>query len=760
MGKGKSVKTATEFEIQRRILRKAFITSLFVFLLVLSGAFVGWYFANSAVEGRQIQKFQNLGSAMANAIQEQMNQYIDVIYDAKRFFANSEVVTRDEWRTFLSPVIVQNRYPGVRAVRFIRRVREREKGAFIQEVKLDTSLVPGGYPQFDIHSTVSLESQFTEVNKEYYPVTYVEPYVGNETMLGLDVHTDPSVWAQYQASISTDEPMIDSVILVDTDKVDAFKLCLAIYAKNLPLNTFQERMSAVNGFVDLLVIKKYFFEPSFTQKNLYKDIRYEVFEGEITNEREKAKMIYRSTLKHDEETFHRQNPFEFQQKVQVVGKVWTICFFAPRSFAREEAGTEQPWIVLAGGLLVSFILWAVMYTLSTSRLRAVQLARHITQELRESELRYRAIIESANDAIILSDEKGLISGWNSSAEKIFGYQPTEIIGKEISTLTPESYRDRHRQGFARYLSTGESKLIGRTVEMVALKKDGSEFPAELSLSSWKAEAGTFFSAVVRDLSEQKKIQEELKQAEKALIDREHFSMVAQLAAGVAHEVKNPLAIILQGTDYLKGAKELNGGSTLEVLNNITDAVQRADHIVKGLLEFSRPQGLNLRSEDVNVVIDTSLHLVKNLLDKNAIEVVKKYQDHLPEVAMDRGKIEQALINLFTNAIEAMGEHGRLTIHTRLSTNRDEIRMISDGMSLADQGIFVGIEDTGPGIPPQVMPKLFTPFITSKRAKGGSGLGLSMVRSIIAMHKGAVSITNLKEGGARAIIAFLWGLAKQ
>ncbi|MBI1977449.1 MAG: CHASE domain-containing protein, partial [Candidatus Omnitrophica bacterium] len=272
MGKGKSVKTATEFEIQRRILRKAFITSLFVFLLVLSGAFVGWYFANSAVEGRQIQKFQNLGSAMANAIQEQMNQYIDVIYDAKRFFANSEVVTRDEWRTFLSPVIVQNRYPGVRAVRFIRRVREREKGAFIQEVKLDTSLVPGGYPQFDIHSTVSLESQFTEVNKEYYPVTYVEPYVGNETMLGLDVHTDPSVWAQYQASISTDEPMIDSVILVDTDKVDAFKLCLAIYAKNLPLNTFQERMSAVNGFVDLLVIKKYFFEPSFTQKNLYKDI--------------------------------------------------------------------------------------------------------------------------------------------------------------------------------------------------------------------------------------------------------------------------------------------------------------------------------------------------------------------------------------------------------------------------------------------------------------------------------------------------------
>lgn len=230
---------------------------------------------------------------------------------------------------------------------------------------------------------------------------------------------------------------------------------------------------------------------------------------------------------------------------------------------------------------------------------------------------------------------------------------------------------------------------------------------------------------------------ELKETQTQLIQVAKMQVVGGLASGVAHEVKNPLAIILQGVDYLSSKIKTADDNVSFALQNIHDAVKRADTIIKGLLDFSSISRMELKPQSLNSVLDNALLLLKNQFTRYHIHVIEDFGKDMPDIIIDKNRIEQVFINIFINAIQAMPDGGTLTVRTFLK-----------GSTLG-----VEVEDTGKGILEDILDKVFDPFFTTKRNIGGTGLGLSIVKNIIEMHKGTIKIENKKEGGVKVAVSF-------
>ncbi len=236
--------------------------------------------------------------------------------------------------------------------------------------------------------------------------------------------------------------------------------------------------------------------------------------------------------------------------------------------------------------------------------------------------------------------------------------------------------------------------------------------------------------------------ETLRSTQSLLIQAAKMEVVGKLAAGVAHEVKNPLAVILLGVGYLKNHLKSMDGHVPAILDDIKNAVGRADRIVKGLLDFSSISDLEKSEQDVHEFIERSLLLVKSLLIEKHVHVLKDLGKDIPLLSFDGNKIEQVFVNLYMNAIQAMPSGGELTIKTR-----------REGSGDGPSWVVIRIEDAGSGIPEGVVKDLFVPFVTTKRIIGGTGLGLSIVRNIMEMHGGKIALENKREG--QGVQATLW-----
>ena len=233
----------------------------------------------------------------------------------------------------------------------------------------------------------------------------------------------------------------------------------------------------------------------------------------------------------------------------------------------------------------------------------------------------------------------------------------------------------------------------------------------------------------------------LKSAQSQLVQAAKMEVVGRLASGVAHEVKNPLAIILQGIEYLSEEKQLRDKNILSVLKDMTDALRRADSVIKGLLDFSSLSEVNMVAENLNSVLETSLLLMKHQFDKYHIQVTRDLKKDIPAVKIDKNRIEQVFINLLSNAVYAMPNGGKLMVKTYTKKFEGEIVIIAE------------IEDTGEEIPKDILDKIFDPFFTTRRAAEGTGLGLTVARNIVQMHNGRIEINNKEGGGVRATVIF-------
>ncbi len=242
--------------------------------------------------------------------------------------------------------------------------------------------------------------------------------------------------------------------------------------------------------------------------------------------------------------------------------------------------------------------------------------------------------------------------------------------------------------------------------------------------------------------EKTRAEDELQQAQLQLLQAAKLESVGRLAAGVAHEVKNPLTTLLMGVEYLQRHLVDAGPEMVDVLRDMEEAVKRGNQVILGLLDFSAPRALELQQEKLEELIEESLALVKHECVKTRTTIVRLLAPDLPLLKLDRNKIEQVFVNLFLNAMQAMPEGGRLTVRAH-ATGRAE--------TPARCQVMVQVEDTGVGIPAENLPRIFEPFFTTKRARRAAGLGLAVVRRIVDMHRGTIQVGNRTEGGVRVTL---------
>ncbi|MFQ5604730.1 MAG: PAS domain S-box protein [bacterium] len=344
--------------------------------------------------------------------------------------------------------------------------------------------------------------------------------------------------------------------------------------------------------------------------------------------------------------------------------------------------------------------------------------RKLAQEaLQESEARIRAIVETAVDGIITIDEEGNIQSFNSAAERLFQYKAEEVIGKNIHLLMPEPYRNEHQNYLSKYLQSGEKKIIGIGREIVGQRKDGTVFPLYLAVSEVYIGERKMFNGILRDMTEQVQLQ-------KKILQTERLAIIGQMAAKVAHEIRNPLSSISLNAELLED--ELNSYESVNtregqvLLESIISEVERVTALTEEYLQFSRlPESRPVRGnleEDIKSMID----ILQPEFNQKQITFDFKFQHGELDIRFDRVQIRRVILNIVRNAIDAMPKGGKLHIRVHKM----------------DQRAVIDIQDSGMGIPPDMIDKIYDPFFTTKDF--GTGLGLAITQQVINEHGGQIT----------------------
>lgn len=250
---------------------------------------------------------------------------------------------------------------------------------------------------------------------------------------------------------------------------------------------------------------------------------------------------------------------------------------------------------------------------------------------------------------------------------------------------------------------------------------------------------------------------ELKSTQLQLIQAEKMESIGRMAAGVAHEVKNPLALLLMGVEYLTGGIDPEDPNVEEILTEMREAIERADRIIRGLVDFSSERQLHLELADVRPLLEHALLLVRHEVTRSSVAVVVDIDEDLPPLKIDHGKFEQILVNLFNNAIHAMVDRPNAKLEVKAFTTklgevpRDQGARTANHLRSGDDVVIIEVADNGSGISEENLTRIFDPFFTTKATGVGTGLGLSVVRKIVELHRGAIEIENRMLGGARVRI---------
>ena len=393
------------------------------------------------------------------------------------------------------------------------------------------------------------------------------------------------------------------------------------------------------------------------------------------------------------------------------------------------------------------------------------------ESLRESEAFYHSLVENLPPSIMRKDLEGRFTFANRNFCAALGRPLNEIVGRTDFDFFPRELAQKYVADDHRVVATRTTfeaveehiPATGETHYVHVIKSLIHDAAGRIIGTQ-----GIFWDVTDAKRAEQqvqlanedlRKSHDALRQAQASLIEAERLQTVGLLAAGVAHEVKNPLAIIQMGLDYLTRQCSEGDAATRGVLEDMTDAVRRSDAIVRDLLNLSKPGALALQPENPHAVIEGVLALVRHEITQRRVAVVREFCDREAGVLFDRAKITQVLVNLCTNACHAMNDGGILTIRTReRAIAPDEFQrgagsrqgiLFHPGESVFE----VEIDDTGPGISDQHLDKLFVPFFTTKPAGTGTGLGLTVARNIIESHGGSIRLRNRPEGGLRVTLHF-------
>ena len=334
----------------------------------------------------------------------------------------------------------------------------------------------------------------------------------------------------------------------------------------------------------------------------------------------------------------------------------------------------------------------------------------------------RSVLGSVNDAIITIDEFGIVGSANPAAVRQFGYAEEEVVGHNINLLMPEPYRDEHDGYLANYLCTGMAKVIGIGREVEGRRRDGSCFPAELTVTEFRLDDERHFTGVLRDITARKRLESQFLQVQK-------MEAVGRLAGGVAHDFNNLLTVINGYCEFLMMSDFPVGDQRREKVAIILDAGEQAARLTQQLLAFSRKAIIEPKVLDLNELVSKSAKLIRRLIGEDIILTVISAATPV-WVQADPSQLEQVIMNLVVNAREAMPTGGRVMIET---TTVDATA--GDSTPFAR----LSVSDTGQGMADDVKGKIFEPFFTTKDIGKGTGLGLAVVHGVVTQCGGQIEV---------------------
>jgi len=359
----------------------------------------------------------------------------------------------------------------------------------------------------------------------------------------------------------------------------------------------------------------------------------------------------------------------------------------------------------------------------------------MTRDALAREAHLQSILDTVPEAMIVIDERGIMRSFSSAAERLFGYGEDEALGQNVKILMPTPYRENHDGYLQRYIRTGERHIIGIGRVVVGLRKDGSTFPMELAVGEMNSGNRRFFTGFIRDLTERQKTEARLQELQSELVHISRLTAMGEMASTLAHELNQPLSAI---SNYLKGSRNLLEGRSDEnattirsALDKAADQAVRAGQIIRRLRDFVSRGETERRAESIGKLVEEASALALVGVKDRGIRVQFQFDPSVDLVLADRVQIQQVLLNLIRNAMDAM--------------ETSEVRDLTIAIAPTDKNfVRISVTDTGSGVAPEVAKQLFQPFVTTKRH--GMGVGLSISRTIVEAHGGQIWVEQNPLGG--------------
>ena len=354
------------------------------------------------------------------------------------------------------------------------------------------------------------------------------------------------------------------------------------------------------------------------------------------------------------------------------------------------------------------------------------------------------LIELMPDAIVVVGLDHAIILANVAAESMFGYDPGALLGMPLGSLLPESLRERHDAHVEQFFAAPSKRHMGRGQTLLARRCDGALFPVEVALNEVPWPGGRAFAAAIRDVSDRVRALEEQRRSRDRLLVTDRMASIGMLAAGVAHEINNPLAAVAGNLEFLEGALDPSESEVRAALRDARQGVEHVRAITLDLKVFSREVRHGAEVADAVRVVESSLRMARNEIQHRAR--VSCAFEPAPPIALDESRLGQVVLNLVVNAAQAIpeGDIARNEIHVAVR-------------SAAEDRVLIEVRDTGVGMPPEVADKIFTPFFTTKSSGSGTGIGLSIAKRIVTEAGGNIDVES--EVGRGAIFRVLLPAAK-
>ena len=539
---------------------KAFFSAKLVLAILVSTGllltYISWNYARQADQDIAVERFLSRVVQIKSAIQDRMLNYEHVLQGGASLFEVTEHISRNQWFAYVNNLKINEYYPGIQGMGFSKWLRPNELAGHVAQVRRQ------GFPDYVVKP---------EGKREVYTsIIYLEPFdARNKRAFGFDMFSEATRRTAMEWARDTGKASISGKVkLVQETKEDVqagFLMYLPVYRGATPQNVTQRRVTLL-GFV---------YSPfrinDLMQGVLGKsapDVAVEIYDGMGVSA---DTAMYRSNRT---ET-GRTALFSETREIEINGHAWTLKFDSLPEFD-SEANSLTPRIIAISGAILTAMLALLVWTLLNLRARAHEMANAMTASLRENEERFRSVVDTAVDGIIVISERGIIEFCNSAAQRIFGYDAAEMMGNNIKMLMPEPYHSQHDGYLHRFVQTGEARIIGSGREVTGLRKNGTTFPMDLSVGEMRIGNERKFTGMVHDVTERKKAEEELRETmglQHAILESASYAIISTTVEGTITSF-NPAAEKMLGYK----AAELLGKATPAIFHLPEEVVKRASII--------------------------------------------------------------------------------------------------------------------------------------------------------------------------------------